>query len=142
MKKRRRESDAIERGLVRKDDVPKAEESDLGSANDNAPGRRPGLSPRLLQDLTAHKSAALGAELVRNPDVALGAVVHCIALKSLYGSYTTGSCLKISLHGPRLKSLLVADCRRWRRLAIASVNACPVTRRISGPGASSAPAMS
>jgi ParB family chromosome partitioning protein len=60
---------------------------------------RTGISPRLVQDLTAQKSAAIGAELMSRPDVALAAVVHCLTLRVWYSGSDTDSCLEL-LRGP------------------------------------------
>ena len=42
------------------------------------------LSAGLTEDLTAQKTAAIGMELVHQPDIALAAVVHALVLGSLY----------------------------------------------------------
>jgi len=71
----------VERGLVRKEDLRDAEKADQDESGDEAtPSPRAGIPPRLIQDLTAQKSAAIGAELMGQPNVALTAVVHCLAL--------------------------------------------------------------
>ena len=49
--------------------------------NDNAP---PCFSSKLIEDLTAHRTAALQAMLADNPKVALAAVVHAMALGVFY----------------------------------------------------------
>ena len=88
---------SIERGLVRKEDLQDLDPDAQSAPDDhNGPSERPALSPRLIEDLTAHKSAAIGAELMSQPDVALAAVVHCLALKSLYSSWRATSCLELS----------------------------------------------
>ena len=46
--------------------------------------REDGLSDRLVEDLTAHRTAALRTILAGNADVALAAVVHALALPLFY----------------------------------------------------------
>jgi ParB family chromosome partitioning protein len=60
----------IERGLVRKGDEQKARR--LAEADSGDAGRAPASLPAsLVVDLTAQKSAAIGVELIRQPDIAL-----------------------------------------------------------------------
>ena len=79
----------IERGLVRKDDERKARRmTETGS------GEKPQVSAlpaKLVVDLTAQKTAAMGAELIRQPDTALVAVVYTLALKAFYSITDTAS---------------------------------------------------
>ena len=90
----------IERGLVRKEDLRQAKTTDQDASGDNAhPTAQTGVSTRLVQDLTAQKSAAVGAELMSQPDVALAAVVHCLALPVWYAGSDKDSCLEL-LRGP------------------------------------------
>lgn len=85
----------IERGLVRKSDQHKMTTNDNSIADTSRRASRPdGLSSRLVEDLTAQRSAAIGAELLAQPDVALAAVVHALALDVLYVGHA-GSCLKL-----------------------------------------------
>lgn len=72
---------AVERGLV------KPEDRKVEIDGDQPRGRAarlvdgvPVLSDRLIEDLTAHRTAALRAVLAGNTDVALVAVVHALAL--------------------------------------------------------------
>jgi len=91
----------VERGLVRPEDMPKPE------APETVPGERTGegrpqmqesseLSAALVEDLTAQKTAALRATLAGDPDTALAAVVHAMALPVFY-RYGAGSCLTLKL---------------------------------------------
>jgi ParB family chromosome partitioning protein len=77
----------IERGLVRPQDEARSE------AADDRPSDPNGLSAKLVADLTAQKSAALGAEMIRKPDIALAAVAHALALKAFYSFPDAESCL-------------------------------------------------
>jgi ParB family chromosome partitioning protein len=55
------------------------------------------LSGALVEDLTAHRTAALRAVLATRPDVALVAAAHRLALRVCYEScYDVGSCLSLS----------------------------------------------
>jgi ParB family chromosome partitioning protein len=94
----------IERGLVRKEDMPKASERhDTDDAADGEPQLHgPGLSPKLIEDLTAEKSAGIAAELIGRPSVALAAVVHALLLEVFHPGYGTHSCLKLRLQHPGL----------------------------------------
>jgi ParB family chromosome partitioning protein len=68
----------------------------IGDAdNDPVRAKRTGLPDRLVEDLTAQKSAAIGAELVGQPEIALAAVVHCLAIRSFYPGCAAASCLEL-----------------------------------------------
>ena len=84
----------IERGLVRRENAnaleaagaevsgtPKAEADDTVSAQ--APKIRPVHSAKLCQRLTAHRTAAIHAELVAQPTVALAALLQYLVPKAL-----------------------------------------------------------
>ena len=115
----------VERGYVRpEDEVPEAgdpEDADQGAdeglpdePGQAAPGRisdppHPGcveedegdarrpLPERLVTELTAHRTLALRAALAEDPDVALVAVLHALALRTFYGSqaHDPASCLEV-----------------------------------------------
>lgn len=86
----------IERGLVRKQDVHKlAGDVEKSDQHASAEARAKGLSPRLIEDLTAQQSAALGAELLSRPDIALASVVHALLLDALYLGRGADSCFRI-----------------------------------------------
>jgi ParB family chromosome partitioning protein len=73
----------IERGLVHPDDAvrePEAENEDGNTQQASGPA----LPARMVQELTAHRTAALRVELARNPAMALAASVHALALEILY----------------------------------------------------------
>lgn len=98
----------IERGLVRKQDAHKLATDDnaAGTNGSSRNERSDSLSSRLVEDLTAQYSAAIGAELIRRPDIALAAVVYTLALDAIPVSYSAESCLKLSAASPRLKSAM------------------------------------
>jgi ParB family chromosome partitioning protein len=88
----------IVRGLLRPEDRP------LGATPEERPqakrksGSDGGLSARLVEELTAHRTAALRIELAARPDVALAATVHALALPLLYGhAFDVASCLAIRI---------------------------------------------
>lgn len=91
----------IERGLVRKEDVPGAPREKASADAGAAPAN--GLSDRLVQDLTAEKAAAIGAGLMGNSRVALAAVVHALAISAIYPGTGGHSCLTIGLAAPGLR---------------------------------------
>ncbi|HSV45270.1 MAG TPA: chromosome partitioning protein ParB, partial [Ramlibacter sp.] len=88
----------VHRGLLR-DDQAKAlraqERQEAGVAGSNSgegvgkPGRS-GISERLAKRLSAHRTAALQAEVARHPEVALVAVVHRLALRIVCKAYGLG----------------------------------------------------
>ncbi|MEJ8851852.1 ParB/RepB/Spo0J family partition protein [Variovorax rhizosphaerae] len=83
----------IERGLVRPEDG-KATPREAGDATRpdaeavEPASTRAEFSEKLMRDLTAHRTAALQAALLQNPQVALAALVHRMSetVFSLYGS--------------------------------------------------------
>jgi ParB family transcriptional regulator, chromosome partitioning protein len=88
---------SVERGLVRPEDEP----ADEATAPNSSPktGRASndsGLSDRLTEGLTAHRTAALRALLADNTEVALTAVVYALALPVFF-PYQQESCLELSL---------------------------------------------
>lgn len=89
----------IERGLVRKSDAHKlaSHNGEPAHASLDSEPRATGLSPRLIEDLTAQQSAAIGAELMGQPDIALAAVVHALALDVFYLGHGVDSCLKLNI---------------------------------------------
>jgi ParB family chromosome partitioning protein len=89
---------AIERGLVKPEDKP--DESGSGKAVAERAGRTesgsPALSDRLVEDLTAHRTAALRTVLAGNSDIALAGVVQALALP-LFFPHEDESCLELTL---------------------------------------------
>jgi ParB family chromosome partitioning protein len=79
----------ILRGCVKPGDMPKKEKPATAAAENGAEGEKaeddqsPGLSAALIESLTAHRSAALAAELQQRPDVALAALVDAFASRVL-----------------------------------------------------------
>ncbi len=99
----------VTRGLIRAEDMVAAND-DHGDDSDEceAPSRiksgtgsaPTGLSDRLIEDLTAHRTGALRALLADNPALALASVVHALVLPLFYGNmlaYGVGSSLDLRL---------------------------------------------
>jgi ParB family transcriptional regulator, chromosome partitioning protein len=96
----------VYRGLVRAEDKKKVQAAKAVSNGQHEEGTPqsegehsddPALSAALMEDLTAHRTAALRAVLATRPDVALVAVAHALALRMCYEcSYDVGSCLSLS----------------------------------------------
>ena len=100
------------RGLIRAGDVTEAddEDEDGADAGPSAPEVSPALSAPLIEDLTAHRTAALRAELAEQPGKALALVVHALASR-LIGHGPQGV-LKLALTQRGLeRSLREADSR-------------------------------
>lgn len=87
----------IKRGLVKPEDkraAAKAEATEKPAKpkakGEEAERAEPGMSAALVENLTAHRTAALQAKLATNPKVALVAVTHALALSVLERSgYST-----------------------------------------------------
>jgi ParB family chromosome partitioning protein len=113
----------IERGLVRRENsaaldaagatitgTPQAEAPDKLPVN--APKVKAVHSAKLCQRLTAHRTAAVHAELVAQPTVALAAVLHCLIPKALpehYGRMSSCGYLAISGENNHDSLLRAAD---------------------------------
>lgn len=102
----------IERGFVRPADEPADDHPGNGTGRsgghrpDAKDGRDPepdeddtrsGLSDRLVSDLTAHRTAGLRDALAQDPDVALLALTHALAVQTFYQSRDTATCLDLRL---------------------------------------------
>jgi len=98
---------AVERGLVKPEDRPDETEGGrkaAGKLNGSpAPGSCPALTDRLIEDLTAHRTAALRTMLAGSADIALTAVVHALALPVFF-PHEQESCLELSLDSAGLES--------------------------------------
>jgi len=97
---------AIERGFVKPEAAAEDEDGEgLPSARGAAKPKVPMInhSAALIEDLTAHKTAALRIELANNPDVALVAVVHAMLLSVAYPYNSEQSALQLSLTHERLE---------------------------------------
>jgi ParB family chromosome partitioning protein len=97
--------ESIHRGLVRSEDKRKVQAAKSGGDTENQTGAEEGeesdevqLSAALMEDLTAHRTAALRAVLATRPDVALVAAAHVLALQVCYETpcYNVGSALSLA----------------------------------------------
>jgi len=95
----------VEGGFVRPEDERNDAASEDGGAIGKAAADRPRpdieldghqpLSDRLIADLTAQRSAALQDRLAENPEAAMLALTHALALQVFYVGHDLGSCLEI-----------------------------------------------
>ncbi|MBN8913089.1 MAG: ParB N-terminal domain-containing protein [Rhizobiales bacterium] len=86
----------VKRGLVRPEDSRKAKKAAKAQDASAVPAGEKPLPSTLVADLSAHRSAAISATLMKRPDVALAATVHALALDLFY-AYGSDSCLRLSL---------------------------------------------
>ncbi len=86
----------VEYGLIRPEDAAeRSQPASPPSPDDAQDAPATALPARLIQDLTAQRSAAIAVELAHQPDVALATVVHALA-RSVFFDYGAASCLKIA----------------------------------------------
>jgi ParB family chromosome partitioning protein len=105
----------LTRGLIRPEDV-KAAKPDDEAATGEQPAAAAGLSRALIDDLTAHRTAALRAMLADQPTVALVAVTHALALPIFYASHEeTG--LDLRAVSPALRAECMDGSLAMTRLA-------------------------
>ena len=113
----------IERGLVRRENsaaldgagatvtgIPEAEAPDTLPAK--ATKVKPAHSAKVCQRLTAHRTAAIHAELAAQPAVALAAILHCLIPKALpehYGHASSRGYLALSGENNHDSLLRAAD---------------------------------
>lgn len=83
----------IERGYVRSEDDTRRASAKQKKPRGEGP---PPLSAKLVAELTAHRTMALRQALGANPDVALTAAVHALALDAFFTHADKSSCLEIS----------------------------------------------
>jgi ParB family transcriptional regulator, chromosome partitioning protein len=98
---------AVERGLVRPEDMPEREgrpeaAPQAGSGGKEGKPESNELSAALIEDLTAQRTAALRATLALDADTALAAVVHAMALDAFY-PYGAESCLSLKARSAYLR---------------------------------------
>jgi ParB family chromosome partitioning protein len=105
----------IERGLVRPEEwaarngssgpSEKAKPAKTSGTGETEAGedQAPALSAALIESLTAHRSAALTAELQQRPDIALAAIVHAFASRLLRHGLADGSSLEVTASSQSLR---------------------------------------
>ena len=64
----------------------------------------PRLSDRLVAELTAHRTLALREAVAENPDTALLAMTHALALKTFYRMAGSDTCLEVEIRSAGLAS--------------------------------------
>ena len=92
----------------------------------------PRLSDRLVAELTAHRTLALREAMAENPDTALLAMTHVLALKTFYRMAGSDTCLEIEIrsaglasHAPEIGETELAarmDARHARWVAMLPTN--------------------
>ena len=111
----------VTRGLVHPDDVQRAETGGASSLSGEKKKAEPGeLSAVLVEDVSAHRTAALRLELARNTHVALASVVHALALPLLHGELGIAStCLSLRASSENLERHVevMEDCTAHAELA-------------------------
>ena len=119
----------IEAGLRPKDETPAPSNSPANDTDpdtgDNAPAPSSSLSPKLTAELIAHRTAALRAEILQRPDIALVLITHKLTLAHFYHDGLTssldlrGHAEDLTRHGdslshnPGLTAMAEAE-RRWQ----------------------------
>ena len=80
----------IERGLIRAEDADRhdEEEAQHEARDAGAATERSAFPALLIEDLTAHKTAALRIETARSPGMALALAVHALAMDVFYATAT------------------------------------------------------
>lgn len=88
----------VHRGLLREEQAKvlreRARQEEAGADSNPDAGAdepaKPGISEKLAKRLSAHRTAALQAEVARHPEVALVALVHRLALRVIVDCYGSG----------------------------------------------------
>ena len=84
----------VHRGLIRRSD-----EKQSGLSGDGGVSGKPvraEVPEKLMLDLSSHRTAAIQAAMITNPQVTLAALAHRMAV-STFGKYQAGSSIKINL---------------------------------------------
>ncbi|MBI1686799.1 ParB/RepB/Spo0J family partition protein [Caulobacter hibisci] len=91
----RQAADASDPDDANEDEGWDADASDgVGEVEEPAGDPAAPLPDRVIAELTAHRSAALRDALAQNPDLALVALVHALAVR-VFGAYPVPTCLEI-----------------------------------------------
>lgn len=116
----------VQRGLVHPDDWRQPDTKAGMTAKAKPDAAKGEYAATIIEDLTAHRTAALRCELASAPSMALAVVVHAMALKLFYPYSSTPSCMKLRLEqtdlARRVKALgdcsahagLQAQMERWQ----------------------------
>ena len=109
---------SIRRGLIRPEDIKAAKAKDDESIPEaEKEPRQAGLSTALVNDLTAHRTAALRALLPDHPAVALAAIVHALAVPVFYEASGSNSIFALRLDVPCLRAEDIDDSRASKATA-------------------------
>jgi ParB family chromosome partitioning protein len=108
----------VDRGLIRSEDLPE-DEQPTQKAKKRDKSSPMALSAKLVEDLSAYRTAAIRAELMEQPDTALAAVVHAFTMRML-ASYGERSCLDISSASKSLTRSVPETNRAMEALAEAA----------------------
>jgi ParB family chromosome partitioning protein len=109
----------VERGFVRAEDVPAPEPANDDAEDADEPSAKPAPLPSTLHaELLAHRTAALRASLARQPDLALRALTHALAVRAFHGE-AHGSPVGVTTHGADLRQACpgIYHTRAGKRLA-------------------------
>lgn len=100
----------VSRGLIHPDDM-KAERRQP-EEGEEAPKEVAAIPAAVIRDLSAHRTAAIRLAMAENPQVALAATVHVLALP-LIGGREFNSCLEISLRSTKAPDHVAVkdDCK-------------------------------
>lgn len=120
---------SIVRGMVRPEEWAARNPSSRPSkkeqgADEAEPEETPLVSAALIESLTAHKSAALAAELQQRPDIALAAIVCAFAGRILRAGYARDTSLQVSassqplnrVQGSKAYTAMEQAQEKWERL--------------------------
>ncbi len=90
----------VEKGLMTQGDARKAKASARQKGGEASAESL--LPATLVEELTAHKTAVIRANLIGNSEVALAVIVHGLLLDLWYRSYRGASCLELSAKSAEL----------------------------------------
>lgn len=98
---------AVERGLVHPDDVNSVGKAPVSKERKDSAA----IPASVVKELSAHRTAAMQADLAQNLSLALAMTVYTLALP-LFGGNSSHSCLQIGLKGLKPAQLLTVaeDC--------------------------------
>jgi ParB family chromosome partitioning protein len=102
----------VTRGLIRREEAAALEDGETASARNE----RPAFPASLVESLTEHRSAAIGAVLCGRPEIALAALVHSLAART-FSSLLEQSALQISNRETHLKNDSTGRCEMRVQMA-------------------------
>jgi ParB family chromosome partitioning protein len=95
----------VERGFIRPEDRRKVakDEATAAPASGELAQASPGLTEKLVAELTAYRTAGLQDALAQSPEVALTAVIHAMALQTFFPYVRDGSALELRISSQHLR---------------------------------------